>query len=405
MQEAKLRMWMLLLAAISAVGLAAGARAEAPLKLGVLTDMNGVYADLTGAGSVAAVRMAVEECRRGPCAGMAIEIVSADHQNKPDVGSAIAREWMDRDGVDVLIDMSNAALQLAIPPLVAERDRFAIFAGGTARLSGDACQPGHVVQWMWDTYVQVAALARRLTTPGRKWQLVTADYALGAQLEADAKAIISASGGTFLGSVRHPFPGHDFSSFILTAQGSGADVIAFANAGGDTVNAIRTAHEFGLPDASRQIVAFFLTANDVHGLGLPVARGVTNAEGFWWNLDDGTRAFTQRFQAATGGRMPSAIHAGLYSATLHYLKAVAAAGTRAPAAVERRMRELPITDDVVRHAHLRPDGRMVHDYYVFRVKSPAESAGEWDLYQLLGTIPADEAFRPINPALCKRLPP
>jgi branched-chain amino acid transport system substrate-binding protein len=305
--------------------------------------------------------------------------------------------------VDVLIDMSNAALQLSIPPLVAERNRFAIFAGGTARLTGDACQPDHIVQWMWDTYVQVAALAGRLTHPGSKWFLVTADYALGAQLEADAKAIVTVKDGTYLGSVRHPFPSDDLSSFMLTAQTSGADIIALANAGGDTINGVRTAHDFGLPSASQQLVAFFLTAIDVHSLGLPVAQGTTNTEGFWWNLDDGTRAFTERFKAASGGRMPSAIQAGLYSATLHYLKAVAAAGTRDPKMVAAKMRELPISDDVVRNAHLRPDGRMVHDYYVLQVKAPAESTGEWDVYKLLATLPGATVFRPVRADLCPRL--
>ena len=392
----------LLMAAIW-LGAASAALADAPLKLGVLTDMSGVYADLTGRGSVQAVQMAVDDCKRGPCAGMDIQVLSADHQNKPDVGTGIAREWLDRDGVDALIDMSNAALQLAIPPLVADKNRVAIFAGGTARLSGDACQPDHIVQWMWDTYVQVAALANRLTQPGGKWFLVTADYALGAQLEADAKAIVTARGGAYLGSVRHPFPSHDLSSFLLTAQSSGADVIALANAGGDTVNGIKTAHEFGLPSAKQQLVAFFLTANDVHSLGLPVAQGTTNTEGFWWNLDDGTRAFTERFRTATN-KMPSSIQAGLYSATLHYLKSVAASGSRDPKIVLAKMRELPIQDDVVRNAHLRPDGRMVHDYYVFQVKTPAESNGEWDLYKLLATIPGDDVFRPMSAALCPRLP-
>jgi branched-chain amino acid transport system substrate-binding protein len=394
----------LFVAALLALLLPSGAaHAQLSLKLGVLTDMSGVYSDLTGAGAVAAVRMAVADCQRGPCAGMTIEVVSADHQNKPDVGSTIARQWMDRDGVDVLVDMSHAALQLAIPPIVAEKNRFAIFAGGTARLTGDACQPQHVVQWMWDTYVQVSALATRLTQPGTRWQLITADYALGAQLEADAKALVTARGGVYLGSVRHPFPSTDLSSFVVTAQSSGADVIALANAGGDTINAIKTAHEFGLPSATQKLAPFFLTANDVHSLGLAVAGGTINTEGFWWALDDGTRAFTDRFRAVTGGKMPSSIQAGLYSATLHYLRSAAAAGSKDPAAVLAKMRALPIEDDVVRHARLREDGRLLHDFYVFQIKTPAESTGEWDLYKLLATIPGEEAFRPIRPDLCKKL--
>ncbi len=394
-----MRAWVLLtLLALAA----APARAEAPLTLGVLTDMSGIYADATGRGSVQAVQMAVDDCRKGPCAGMEIRVLSADHQNKPDVGVAIAREWFDREGVAAVIDMSNAALQLAIPPLAAEKDRMAIFAGGTARLSGDACQPEHIVQWMWDTYVQVAGITQRLTRPGSKWFLITADYALGAQLEADAKTLVTAHGGVYLGSVRHPFPSHDLSSQVLTAMSSGADVIALANAGGDTQNAIKTAAEMGLPNAKQALAALFLTATDIHSLGLAAAQGTTTTEGYYWDLDDGTRAFARRFMAVHGA-MPSVIQAGLYSATLHYLKAVVASGSREPKAVIAKMRELPIEDDVVRHAHLRPDGRMVHDFYVFKVKTPAESTGPWDIYRLVATVPGDAAFRPMRPDLCPRI--
>ncbi|HET9018356.1 MAG TPA: ABC transporter substrate-binding protein, partial [Acetobacteraceae bacterium] len=228
------------------------------------------------------------------------------------------------------------------------------------------------------------------------------DYALGAQLEKDAKAIITAKGGRYLGSVRHPFPSRDLSSQIQTAQASGADIIAFANAGGDTINAIKTAHEFGLPSGKQQIAAFFLTINDIHSLGLPVARGTTLAEGYYWDLDDGTRRFARRFMAVHGG-MPSVIHAGLYSATLHYLKAVAASGARDPKTVIARMRDLPIEDDVVRHAHLRPDGRMVHYFYILQAKTQAGSQGPWDLEKLLSVVPGEEAFRPMSAALCPRL--
>jgi branched-chain amino acid transport system substrate-binding protein len=369
----------------------------------VLTDMSGVYSSATGIGSVQAVRMAVDDCLKAACKGMDIRVLSADHQNKPDVGATIARAWFDQDNVAAIIDMSNAALQLALPPLVAAKDRMAIFAGGTARLSADACQPDHIVQWMWDTYAQVAAIAGRLTRPGTSWYLVTADYALGAQIEADTRTIVTARGGRYLGSIRHPFPSRDLSSQIVTAQGSGADIIAFANAGGDTINAIKTAHEFGLPSATQGITAMFLTINDIHGLGLDIAKGTTLAEGYFWDLDDGTRRFAQRFMAIHGS-MPSVIHAGLYSATLHYLKAVVASGSRDPKTVIGRMRELPIEDDVVRHAHLRPDGRMVHDYYIMQAKTPRESKGPWDLEKLIATVPGDEAFRPMSAALCPRLP-
>ena len=393
------------LAVLLTVGGGAAARAEASVKLGVklgvLTDLSGVYSDATGAGSVLATRMAAEDCLLAECRGMTIEVVAADHQNKPDVALTIAREWVDTGHVDALVDMSNAAIQLAIAPFVAQKDRVALFAGGTARLSGDACQPEHIVQWMWDTYAQVGGVARRLTRPGTTWFLVTADYAFGTQFEADAKAIVGAAGGRVLGSARHPFPSSDLSSFILQAQASGADIVALANAGADTVNAIKQAHEFGVGGAQR-LVALYLSVLDVKGLGLPAAAGTVLTEGFYWDIDDGTRAFSRRFLARQGA-MPSQIQAGLYSAVRHYLKAVAASRSTDARAVIRTMHALPISDEVVRHAELRPDGRMVHDFYVFGVKQPEQSHGPWDLYTLLDTIPGAEAFRPVAAGGCPRL--
>jgi len=371
------------------------------IKLGVLTDLSGVYSDATGTGAILATRMAMEDCLAAECRGMKIDIVSADHQNKPDVALSIARDWIDNQGVDALVDMSNAAIQLAVPPLVRDKNRVAIFAGGTARLSGDSCEPAHIVQWMWDTYVQVAGVGRRLTKPGTSWFLVAADYALGAQFEEDAKSVVTAAGGKFLGSARHPFPSTDLSSFLLQAQASGADIIALANAGGDTLNGIKQAHEFGVGADRQKLVALYISVLDVKGLGLPVAGGTVLTEGFYWDVDAGTRAFSQRFFARQNA-MPSQIQAGLYSAVRHYLKSAAAAQTREATAVVRRMHEVPISDEVVRNAHLRPDGRMVHDFYVFQVKQPGQSTGPWDLYSLLDTIPGDQAFRPMTPGLCPR---
>ena len=378
---------------------AAAEISDGAVKIGVLTDMSGVYSDITGKGSITAARMAVEDCLKAECAGMKIEVVSADHQNKADVGSAITREWIDRQGVDVLADMSNASLQLAIPPLLKDKNRVGLFPGGTARLTGDACQPDHVVQWMWDTYVQVAGIANHLTKPGTKWYLVTADYALGHQLEADAKTLVTAKGGTYVGSIRHAFPAVDLSSQLLTAQGSGADLIALANAGGDTVAGIKTARDFGIGQDKQKLVAFFLTAMDVKSVGLASAQGTILTEGFYWNIDERTRAFSERFKAAHGA-VPSAIQAGVYSSVRHYLKAVAAAKSDEAKTVIAKMRELPIEDEVVRNAKLREDGRMVHDFYVFQVKKPAESKGEWDLYDLVATIPGDQAFRPLAQSAC-----
>lgn len=393
------------MAGVAALCLSGAAQAEisgGTVKIGVLTDMSGVYSDITGKGSVIAAQMAVDDCLKAECAGMAIEIVSADHQNKADIGSTIAREWIDRQGVDVLADMSNASLQLAIPPLLKEKNRVGLFPGGTARLTGDACQPDRIVQWMWDTYVQVAGITNYLTKPGTTWYLVTADYALGHQLEADAKTLITAKGGTYLGSLRHAFPAVDLSSQLLTAQGSGADLIALANAGGDTVAGIKTARDFGIGQDKQKLVAFFLTAMDVKSVGLAAAQGTVLTEGFYWNLDDRTRAFSERFQALRGA-VPSAIQAGVYSSLRHFLKAVAAARSDDAATVIAKMRELPIDDDVVRHARLREDGRMVHDFYVFRVKPPSAARSEWDLYDLIATIPGDEAFRPLSQSACPAL--
>jgi branched-chain amino acid transport system substrate-binding protein len=392
------------LAACAAAGAALTVPAAAEIsdgvvKIGVLTDMAGVYSDITGKGSVLAAQMAVQDCLKAECAGLKIEVVSADHQNKADIGSNIAREWIDRQGVDVLADMSNASIQLAVPPLLRDKNRVGLFPGGTARLTGDACQPGHIVQWMWDTYVQVAGVANQLTKPGTKWYLVTADYALGHQLEADTKTLVSAKGGAFLGSVRHAFPATDLSSQLLTAQGSGADIIALANAGGDTITGIKTARDFGMTQGRQKLVAFFLTVMDVKGVGLEAAQGTVLTEGFYWNLDERTRAFSERFKAQNG-TVPSAIHAGVYSSVRHYLKAVAAAKSDEARTVIAKMRELPIEDVVVRNARLREDGRMVHDFYVFQVKKPAESKGEWDYYDLVATIPGDEAFRPLSQSAC-----
>ena len=372
------------------------------VRIGVLTDMSGVYSDLTGKGAVAAARMAIDDCIRAECRDLKVELLSADHQNKVDVGSTRAREWIDTGGVDVLVDMSNAALQLAIPPLLREKNRLGLFMGGTARLTGDACEPGHIVQWMWDTYGQVAGVAGRLTTPGTSWYIVAVDYALGHQFEADARATVERRGGRVLGAVRHPFPGTDFSSFMLQAQASGADYVALANAGGDTINALKSAREFGMIGGKQKLVGFLLTNRDIESVGLDVAQGTTVAEAYYADLDEGTRRFAERFRAEMG-RSPSVIQAGIYSATLHYLKAVAASGSDDVGTVLPRMRAMPIADDVVRNARLREDGRMLHDLYILEAKRPAESRGPGDIYRLVATVPGEEAFRPISPA-CPRRP-
>ena len=376
---------------------------DGTVKLGVLTDLTGVFSDITGKGSIIATEMAIEDCLKAECAGMKVEMLSADHQNKADIALNLGREWIDRQGVDTLVDMSNASIQLAVPSLLRQKNRVGLFQGGTARLTGDACEPDYIVQWMWDTYVQVSGLAKRLTKPGTSWYLVTADYAFGKQLEADTQALVTAQGGVFAGSVRHAFPASDMSSQMLTAQASGTDIIAFANAGVDTVLSVKTARDFGLLTSGKQkLAAFLLTVRDVKSLGLDVAQNTILTEGFYWDLDDRTRAFSKRFESKAGA-MPSMIHAGIYSSVRHYLKAVVAAKTDEAKTVIKKMRELPIDDDVVRNGQLREDGRMVHDYYVFRVKKPSESKSPWDLYALEATLPGDQAFREISAKLCPKL--
>lgn len=372
------------------------------ITIGVLTDMAGAGAHLTGTGAVAATRFAVEDCLKAECAGLTIQVLTADHQNKPDIALTQARKWIDTQGVQVLVDMSNASIQLAMPPLLREKNRLGLFMGGTSRLTGDACEPDHLVQWMWDSYAQVAAVTGRLTKLNTSWYLVAADYALGHQFEADARALVSAKGGRVLGSVRHPFGTNDFASFLFSAQGSGADIVALANGGTDTLNALKTARDFSMTGNKKQkLVGFLLTNVEVASLGLEVAQGTTVAEGFYGDLDEGTRAFTARFKAQSG-KVPSTIQAGIYSAVRHYLKAVAAARSDEAKVVLAKMRELPIVDDIVRNGRLREDGRMLHDFYLLEVKSPAASKSPDDIYDLVATIPGDEAFKPISPA-CTRL--
>ena len=387
---------------LAQAGPAAAEMSDGVVRIGVLADMSGVYSSVAGKGAVVAIQMAVEDCLKAECAGMRIEVVSADHQNKADVALAIAREWIDKGGVDALVDMGNASIQLAMPALLRDKNRVGLFPGGTARLTGDGCMPSHIVNWMWDTYGQVAGVANQLTKPGTKWFLVTADYAFGHQFEADAEALVTAKGGTVIGSARHPFPATDLSSQLLTAQASGADVIALANAGADTVNSIKTAHDFGILGGKQQVAAFFLTALDVRGIGLDAAQGTMLTEAFYWNLDDRTRAFSERFRALHGA-VPAPSQAGDYSAVLHYLRAVAATGSDEAKTVIAKMHELPVNDAVVRNATLREDGRLMHDTYVFQVKKPGASKGEWDVYDLVATVPAEQAFRPLSQGGCPAL--
>ena len=376
-----------------------------PVRIGVITDMAGSLSAQTGAGSVLAVQMAVEDCQKAECAGMRIEIVSADHQNKPDVAVGIVRRWFDTEGVHAVTDIVQAAVQIAVQHEAAERGKIALFPGGTARLSNEDCAPATSVVWMWDTYGQAVGITKPLAKPGSKWFFITADYAFGLSLQADATKLITEAGGTIVGGVRHPFnnPG-DFSSYLLQAQASGADVVALGSTGTDLINLLKQAREFGIgADGKQSLASFVLTVPDIAALGLDAAKGVLVNEAFYWDANDTTRAWSRRFAARNGGRMPSTIQAGDYSVTMAYLRAVRAAGSTDTAPVMQALHALPVRDEFVPNATLREDGRLVHDTYLFRVKTPAESKGAYDFYHLVATIPAAEAFRPLSQSLCPAL--
>jgi branched-chain amino acid transport system substrate-binding protein len=383
------------------------AQAAAPsktVKIGVITDMSGSLSAQSGQGSVVAAQMAVEDCLAKDCAGMKIEVLSADHQNKPDIAVGIVRKWLDVDGVDAVTDIIQAAVQLAVQNLMKEKNHIALFPGGTARLANEDCAPQTSVLWMWDTYGQAIGITRPLAKPGSTWFFIAADYAFGTSLINDSSGLVERGGGRVVGSVRHPFNlSGDFAPFLLQAQSSGADIVAVGSTGADLINLLKQAREFGMGKGAQKLASFVLTVPDIAALGLEVTQGVTVNEAFYWNLDAQTREFGRRFYARYGKAMPSTIQAGVYSVTLHYLKSVAAAGTTETAAVIKKMHELPIADATIRNGTLRPDGRMVHDTYLFRVKAPAESKEPFDFYELQATIPAKDAFRPLQESVCPAL--
>ncbi|WP_244937414.1 ABC transporter substrate-binding protein [Methylobacterium crusticola] len=379
---------------------AAGARAAGDtLRIGVITDMSGQYSEGNGEGSVAAARIALEDF--GPTVlGRRIEIVSADHQNKPDVAAAIVREWLDQKGVDVIAEGVNSAVALAIQSVTRDRRKIFLISGaGSSDLTGKACSPTSV-QWTYDTYASSNSTARAVVARGgATWFFLTADYAFGHALERDAARAVAAAGGRVAGQVRHPFGTPDFSSFLLQAEGSPANVVAFANAGSDFANAVKQAHEFGLPQSGRTMVALQVTLTDAAALGLDVLQGALFTDSFYWDNDEGTRAYARRFFARRGA-MPTAYQAGVTSALTHYLRAVRSAGTTDSAAVMAAMREAPVEDFFAHGGRVRADGRMVHDMYLMRFKAPARSSGRWDLYERLATVPGEEAFRPLGEGGC-----
>ena len=370
------------------------------IKIGVLNDQSSLYADLAGQGSVVAARMAVEDFGADK-KGMKVEIVSADHQNKPDVGSSIARQWLDVDKVDVIVDVPNSGVALALNQIVREKGRALLISGAaTADLTGKACSP-NTIHWTYDTWALANGTGSAIVkTGGDTWFFLTADYAFGHALERDTEAVVVKAGGKVLGKVRHPLNTQDFSSFLLQAQASKAKIIGLANAGGDTTNAIKQAAEFGLVKGGQNLAGLLVFITDVHALGLDKAQGLIMTETFYWDMNDKTRAFAKKFAERNRQIHPTMIHAGVYSATLHYLKAVEALKSDDGTKVIAKMKEMPTDDPLFGKGTIRPDGRKVHPAYLFEVKKPSESKAPWDYYKLRSTIPAEQAFRPIDQGDC-----
>ena len=371
------------------------------VKIGVLTDFSGLYTDDTGLGSLAAAKMAVQDF--DPAAhGMKVEIVSADHQNKPDLGSSIARQWFDVDHVDAIVDVPTSSVALAVNEVVREKNKaFLVSGAAISDLTGPKCSP-NTVHWTYDTWMLANSTGKSLVkSGGDTWFFLTADYAFGHALERDTTAVIKANGGQVLGAVAHPLSTQDFSSFLLQAQTSKAKIIGLANAGGDTINAIKQGAEFGIQAGGQHFAALLFYVADVQALGLKVAQGLVLTETFYWDMNDGTRAWTKRWQAERPGKFPNMNQAGSYAATLHYLKAVAALkSTTDGKAVIAKMKDMPTDDPLFGKGYIRADGRKIHPAYLFEVKKPEESKYPGDDYKLRATIPAEEAFRPMKDDNC-----
>lgn len=375
------------------------ARAQSgPVRIGILNDQSGPFADLAGVGSVEAARMAVQDFG-GSVLGRAIEVVAGDHQNKADVGSALANRWYERDGVDVIMDIPNSGVALAVQAVAAQQRKLVIYSSAAVSdLTGRACSP-YGIHWTFDSYALARSTASAvLRQGGTSWFFLAVDYALGATLQRDAEAVIQAGGGTVVGSVRHPLNTPDFSSFLLQAQSSGAKVLAFANAGADLSNSIKQAASFGLfRSMTPTAIMAFLT--DIHAIGLEDAQGLLLTESFYWDMNDAARAWSARFMERRG-RMPTMPQAGVYTATLHYLNAIRAAGSKEAGPVSAAMHSAPINDFMTTNGSIRADGRVMRDFYLFQVKAPSESRAPWDYYTLRQTIPAEAAARPLAEGGC-----
>ena len=392
----------LLACMLAMVGLNAHAQiSDGIVKIGVLNDMSGLYADITGPGSVVAAKMAVEDYLKSSKSSLKIEIVSADHQNKADIGSNIARQWYDTGKVDMIIDVPTSSVALAISQVSREKGKIHVNTGAaTADLTGKACSP-NTIHWLYDTWMLANGTGKAVVQHGgTSWFFLTADYAFGQALERDTEAVILKNGGKVLGKVRHPLATQDFSSFLLQAQASKAKVIGLANAGGDTTNAIKQAYEFGIVKGGQTLAGLLVFLTDIHSLGLEKAQGLYLTETFYWDLNDQTRAWSKRFAALHGGKYPSMDQAGVYAGILHYLKAIDAGKNDDGTKVAQKMKDLPTDDVLFGKGSIRKDGRKLHPAYLFEVKKPSESKGPYDYYKLLATIPADQAFRPLNEGDC-----
>ncbi len=372
---------------------------KAPVRIGVLTDMTGLFADAIGPGSVFAARMAAEDAG-GTVLGRPIEILSADNQNKADIGSAIARQWYDRDGVGMIVGLDNSAVALAVEQVARDRNGIVTaIAVSTNDFTGKACMPT-ALSWNYDSYALTHGVARALVARGLDtWFFLSVDFAFGTALESSATEAVVAAGGRVLGSVRHPLDAGDFSSFLIAAKASGAKVVALANGGGDMINAVKQASEFGIQQGGQTMVPLLCNISDIHSLGLPAARGITLMTSFDWNRNEQTRTWSRRFFGVRHA-MPSMNHAAVYSVVSHYLRAVAAAGTTDNSAVMAKMRATPVSDVYTEHGEIRADGRLVHDMYLVRVKQPAESQAPWDYEEILQTVPGSQAFLPLSETGC-----
>ena len=380
----------------------AGKASDDVVKIGVLSDMSGVYADYGGPGAVMAAKMAIEDFG-GKMFGKPIELVSADHQNKPDVAKNVTLQWFDRDKVDATFENLNSGVALAVTALGKEKNRITVVTGAaTARLTNDSCQPGTTIHYLMDTIALGNVVGKAIVKDGGdSWFFLTADYAFGHSLEKDTSEVVKAAGGKVNGAVRHPLNAGDFSSFLLQAQSSKAKIVGLANAGGDTVNSIKAAAEFGLTK-NQNLAALLMLITDVHAVGLPTAQGLYLTEGWYWDTNDETRAWAKRYEERMK-KKPNSNHASVYSSVTHYLKAVQAAGTDDTAAVMKKMKETPINDMFAKGGKIREDGRMVHDMYLFQVKKPSESKAPWDYYTLKGTVKGDDAFQSLEKTACPAL--